>query len=154
MPLPQRIARWIAADGQHVADARVGVLRDDMAKLGLRVGDDGEMAHRRQRRLTGDPLSDAHRRLPSRAAGAIGDGDERRLERLELADRLPEMPLALGGLGREELEGEGTLATREQIADRRRTRRRRAVGEALVRLERHAHRLETARSSAYPILDR
>ena len=53
------------------------------------------------------------------AAGAVGHRDERRPQRLELADRAPQHLLAGLVLGREELEGEGPPALPQQVADAR-----------------------------------
>ncbi len=70
------------------------------------VADAGQVRHRRHRGLAGDPRGDPDRALAGGAAGAVRHRDERRAQRLELADRLPQHALALLVLGREELEGE------------------------------------------------
>ena len=72
-------------------------------------------------------------RVAGGAAGAVGDRHERRPQRLQLADRLPQLPLALVGLGREELEGEGRLAVTDELPDRRLR-----IGEDRRKTERHA----------------
>jgi hypothetical protein len=66
----------------------------------------GEVGQRRQRRVGGDPLGHRDRAVAGRAAGAVRHRDEVGAQRLELADRRPQLALALVGLGREELEGE------------------------------------------------
>ena len=53
---------------------------------------------------------DRERPVAGGAAGAVGHRDERRPQRLQLADRAPEHLLAGLVLGREELEGEGAAA--------------------------------------------
>ena len=77
------------------------------------------MADRHERRVAGDPAGHVDRGVPGRAAGAVGHRDEGRLEALQLAQDRPELALALGGLGREELEGVGVAAFLEQLGDRR-----------------------------------
>src|SRR5207302_7475544 len=115
------------------------------------VPDDGEMSHRRERGLGGNPFRDADGRLARGSAGAVGDRDERRVQRLELADRLPEMAFALRRLRGEELERERSLAAGEQIADRGCARCRRTRGESLGRVEGHGTRLENPGFGAYRI---
>ena len=46
-PVGLRVARRVAAQRQHVAHAGLGVLPDDVAQLGDRVVDRGEVADRR-----------------------------------------------------------------------------------------------------------
>ncbi len=114
-------ARRVAAQGQHVAHARVGVVPDHLAQLGPRGPHARQVRDRGHRRLRRDPLGDPHRAVACRAARAVRHRHERRGQRLELADRLPQVALALVGRGREELERPdgvaGRAALREQIAD-------------------------------------
>ena len=95
---------------------------DDPPQLGAAVADGGEVPDRGDRGLGGDALDDAQRAVPRGPAGTVGDGDEGRVQRLELADGLPELPLPLVGLRREELERVGGLAGGEQITHRLRAR--------------------------------
>ena len=71
-----------------------------------------EVGHRRDRRLAAHPRDDVAGALAGRAAGAVGDRHEARLERLELGDRAPERELHGIVVGREELEREGAAAAR------------------------------------------
>jgi hypothetical protein len=147
-----RVTGRVAAQREHVADAGVGVLPDHPPQLCEGVVDRGEMAERGQRGLVRDPLGDGDRRVARGAARTVGDGDERGLQHLELAQRLPQLPFALGRLRREELERVGPLAPREQLADGVRPRRRRTVGESLRRDEGHRPRLRNGGILHYPIL--
>ena len=65
-PLAHRVARRVAAHRQHVADARAGQPADDVAQLGDRVVDRGQVGHRQQRGLGGDPLGHRHGGVPGR----------------------------------------------------------------------------------------
>ena len=105
-PLAHRVAGRVAPHRQDVADPDRGQPADHVAQLGDRVVDRGQVGHRQQRGVGGDPLGDRHGGVPGRAAGAVGDRHERRAQRLQLPDRLPQLALALLGLGREELERE------------------------------------------------
>src|SRR5579875_1372852 len=80
----------------------------------------GEVADRGERGLLRDLARDADRPVPRGAAGAVGHGDERGPQRLELADRPPQLLLVLVRLGCHELEGERLAAGFEQIPDGRR----------------------------------
>ena len=118
VPLAQRVAaRRVAAQRQHVADPGAGQPADHVPQLGDRVVDRGQVRHRQQGGVGGDPLGDLHDPVAVAAAGAVGDRDERRLQRLQLPDRLPELPLALVGLRREELEREGRAALGKPVAN-------------------------------------
>ena len=68
------------------------------------------MRRRRQRGFGEDALDGRVRALAGRAAGAIGDRDEVRLERREPRDRLPQRLFHLLGLRREELERDADAA--------------------------------------------
>jgi hypothetical protein len=74
--------------------------------------------HRLEAEVAVDARHDVDRLLARRAAGAVGDGDERGRERHELLQRGLEVDLALLGLRREELEREdGLVARPQQLAD-------------------------------------
>ena len=77
----------------------------------------GEVCHRQHRGLAGDPFGDRDGAVARRTAGAVGHRDERRPQRLELADRAPQHLLAGLVLGREELERERPAALPKQVAD-------------------------------------
>ena len=87
-----------------MAHAGVAIVADDVVDFVSRRGDAGEMRGRRQRGLREDALDGGMRTLAGRAAGAVGDRDEQRIERREPRDRLPQRALHLVGLRREELE--------------------------------------------------
>jgi hypothetical protein len=74
-----------------------------------------------------DVLDDLPGLVPGRAAGAVGDRDEVRLERLQLDERLLERALGLLGARRTELERE-RAAVGEEIADLRHARRVPSLG--------------------------
>ena len=80
-PVRLRVAGRVAAQGEHVADAGVGVLADDVAQLGHRVVDGGESARPGVSVVSrGDPLDDLdacgrgwtrrRRRSPTRRSAA------------------------------------------------------------------------------------
>src|ERR1700712_1589988 len=106
MPLPRlcRPAGHVAAQRQDVADAGTGEAPDDLAELGTAVAHGGQVADRGDRGLARDPLDDTKRAVPGGTSGAVGDRDEGGLQRLEFANGLPELALALVGLRWEEFE--------------------------------------------------
>ena len=130
LPLAPRVAGRVAAQRQHVAHAR----RRRTAPMTCRSS--AREWPTQVRWPTGVRVVSVAIRsviadgaVAGRAAGAVGDRDEGRPQRLELAQRLPELPLALVGLGREELEGERPAARR---------RAARATGRAGIALRGHA----------------
>ena len=116
-PRRARAVGRVAAQRQHVADARLGVASSRIA---------GQLLAWCARRRSGAPSAAwwsrgrsgsviAMVRSRVRAAGAVGDRHEGRAQRLELADRAPQRLLAGLVLGREELEGERpSLPTRRR----------------------------------------
>ena len=72
--------------------------------------DAAQVRHRLDPELLLDPLGQLDRARPRRAAGAVGDRDEVRLERRSDSSASAQVALALVGLGREELEREDWLA--------------------------------------------
>ncbi len=112
-PLRLRVAGRVAAQGEDVAHAGVGVLADDLAQLGDRVVDRGEVPDRRQRGLAGDLLGHAprcgrastrrRRRSPRRRSGRSASSWRSTAQSL----RSPS-----SRLGREELEGVRASPTR------------------------------------------
>src|ERR1039457_4634365 len=81
------------------------------------VVDRGEVPDRRERVLFSDPAGGPHGPVPGRAARAIGHGDKRRSQWLQLADGPPELFLVSLGLGRHELEGAGPDTRGKKILD-------------------------------------
>ena len=65
-----------------------------------------------------DARHHAQRALAGRAAGAVGDRDEARMQRRELVDRVPEPLLHDVGLGREELEATPAAAAARSLTSR------------------------------------
>ena len=82
----------------------VVVARHDLGQLVAGVRRAREVRHRGERRVAVDARDDVVRHLAGRAAGAVRDRHERRVQRLELAHRLLELQLGRGRLRREELE--------------------------------------------------
>ena len=111
-PLRPRSVAGVAAQQHHVLDALGGVRVEDPLELLAGVADTGQVRHRGQRGLPGDPAGDADRLVAGAAAGAVGHRDEGGPVRLERADRRPELLLARLVAGREELEGERALTLR------------------------------------------
>ena len=96
--------RRVAAQRQHVVDARELHLIERLAQLPYGRSDAGEMRHCLEPELVLDALDDLDRFLAARAAGAVCDGHERRLQRPQLAQRRVQVLLAGGRLRRKELE--------------------------------------------------
>ncbi len=99
-----QVGRRVTAEREDVLDPGLAVALDDRPQLGPGVAHAGEMRHRRHLRVAQDPGDDLVGLLPRRPAGAVGDRDVRRAERLELLERGGEGDLGLGRAGREELE--------------------------------------------------
>src|SRR5438067_658415 len=118
-PVGVRVSGRVAPQREDVAHPRRGVLPDHVTQFERRVVHGSEMAHWRQRRLGRDALSNANCAISRRSPGSVRDRDKGRLQRFELTDRLPELPLAGVGLRREELERK-RAARLEQVANRAR----------------------------------
>ncbi len=116
-PVAHRVAGRVAAQGEHVADPGVGVLADDVAQVGHRVVDRGEVGDRGEGGVGGDRLGRLDRARPGGTARAVGHGDEVGRHGLDPAQRVPQVPLALRGLGGVELERVRRLAGREHVTD-------------------------------------
>src|SRR6478672_7878110 len=71
-----------------------------------------EMRGGSQRRFLDDPFDGRMSTFPRRSAGAVGDRNEARAERLESLDRLPQRLLHLLRLRREEFEADLDVAAR------------------------------------------
>ena len=82
------------------------------AQLVDRRADAGEVRHRLEADLVADARDDLERLAAGRAAGAVGHADEVGRQRTQAGEREVEVRLALGGLGREELEGEHRAVAR------------------------------------------
>src|SRR5437868_2400699 len=80
----------VAAQGDDVTDAQLPVVARDRVHLFTRGTDAGEVGRRSQRRLLEDAFDGGVGALASRAAGAIGDRDEPRLQGSESLDRGPQ----------------------------------------------------------------
>ena len=98
--------RRVAAQRHDMAHARVVIGAERPADFVLRRADAGQMRGGLHRRFAHEPRDGRVRALAGRAAGAVGDRDEVRVERLEPLRRLPEVRLHLRRLRREELEGD------------------------------------------------
>ena len=106
---------------------RVAVAGHDVGELGASVRGASEMRHRGHRRVPVDSCDELVRSLPRGTAGAVGDRDERRVERLELQERLFELRFGRGRLRWEELERRARTA-RKDVDDLGHTARRVAIG--------------------------
>src|SRR5205823_15012638 len=84
-------------------------------QLVARVADAGEVRNGREGRLAVDADHQVVGPLARRAAGAVGDGDERRLQFLQAGDVGEQLFGRLVGLGREELEAEAGAVLAEDV---------------------------------------
>ena len=140
MPATRSAALRVAAGMRRVALAdaaeRIAAQRHDVAHAGLRdrrattASTSARVAATQVRCAAGvsavsaeDALDRGVRALARRAAGAIGDRDEVRLQRREPRDRLPQRLLHLRGLRRKEFERDARCgaAPRAKAAGARRT---------------------------------
>jgi hypothetical protein len=103
-PLGPWPVRRVAAQRQHVAHPGVDQRLQDPGELLGGVPHAGQVGHRQHRGLARDPTGDRNGPVARRTPGTVGDRDERRPQRLELADRAPQHLLAGLVLGREELK--------------------------------------------------
>src|SRR6185295_16547161 len=109
--LPLRLASGrVAAQSEHVLDARLADLVEDLAQTLHGLSDAAEMRHRLDPELLLDPLRDLDRARTGRTPRAVRDRHERGRQVSKQGQRFAERGLALGRLGREELEGEDGLA--------------------------------------------
>ena len=81
-PVTHRVARWIAPQRQHVADAGISQPPHNGTQLRDRVINRSQVGDWQQRRVGRDLLGDLNRVIPGAAAGTVGDRDEGRVERL------------------------------------------------------------------------
>src|SRR2546427_456243 len=70
-------------------------------------------------RVSDSMLGDGDGVVPGGAARPVRDRDERGPERLQLPDRLPQLPFAIRVPGWEELEGERGRSGADEVADGR-----------------------------------
>ena len=98
--------RRIAAQGHDMAHAGAVIGGKRLADFVPRRADAGQMRRRLHRRFANEPRDRRVGALAGRAACAVGDRDESRVERLEPPRRLPEARLHLARLRRKELEGD------------------------------------------------
>ena len=94
----------IAAQRHDVADAGIAVAADDLVDFALGGLHTGQMRGGHERGFLDQSRHGGVRALARRTAGAVGDGDEPRADRLEAADGLPQALFHLVRLGRKELE--------------------------------------------------
>ena len=123
MPVRFRPSGRISAQGKDRVDAGIRVLADDASDFVSARAHAGQVSHGKEGGLLGDLLRDAHGAIAGRAAGAVGDRDEARTQRLQVSDGLPQSCLSLIGLRREQLEGEGTLTLGQSAAQGQAIRR-------------------------------
>jgi hypothetical protein len=72
------LARRVAAEGEDVDDARVVVVGEDLGDLAAHVTLAGEVGHRRDRGLLGDPADDVTGAFAGRSARPVCHGNETR----------------------------------------------------------------------------
>ena len=109
-------ARRIAAQRQHVLDAGRRDLVEDLAQA-VDESPTGQVRHRLHTQVLLDPFRHLDRALARGAGGPVGDRDVVGVVLLQLAQRSLEGPLALVGLGREELEREAWRRRGENLVD-------------------------------------
>ena len=116
-PVRLRIgAGRVAAQRHDVADPGRGQPAHHVAQLGDRVVHRRQVRQRQHRGVGGDPLGHREGALAGRAAGPVGDRDERGRQPLQLAQRRPQLGLPGLVARREELEGPGGSGLVEQLA--------------------------------------
>src|SRR5690606_7460288 len=98
--------RRVAAQGDDMPDAGLPVMFGHLVDLASRGADAGQMRRRAQAGFLQDADHGVVGALAGRAAGAIGDRDEARIERRQAQHAAPQAFLHLRRLGREELEGD------------------------------------------------
>ena len=113
---PLLLARGrVAAQREHVVDARALHLVERGAQFRHGGAHAGEVRHRLQPVLLADALDDLDRFAPGGAAGAVGDRHERRVQAAQLAERRAQVLLPRLRLGREELERERSAPPEARI---------------------------------------
>ena len=111
-----QLGRRVTPQGENVLDPLVAVAAEDGPQLVFEMAGAAQMGHRRHIGRPQDVDDEVVGPLPGRPPGAVGDRDERRLQRSELEERPLELGLGLLRLRGEELEREAT-ALGEQIGD-------------------------------------
>ena len=100
----------IAAQQEHVLDARLGHLVEDARHVVSGRPGAGDVCHRLDLGVELETLDEVDGPGPLRASGPVGHRDEGGPQRPERLHGQEELPLPLVGAGREELEGEDRLA--------------------------------------------
>jgi hypothetical protein len=106
----------VAGQGEDVLDPGGAVLLEQRHQLGAGVGDARQVGHGGDAGVPLDVDDDVACAVPGRSPRPVGHRHERRVERLQLADRLLELTRRLVGFRRKELERERP-AGREQVTD-------------------------------------
>ena len=99
-------SRGVSTQGQDVLDGRCGVPIEDGRNVVLGMAHAGQVRHGRQLGFALDSHDQVVGAFPCRAPRAIGHRDKRRLERLQVRDRLEKLVRSLVRLGRKKLEAE------------------------------------------------
>ena len=100
----------VAAQCEHVVDAGLADLVEDAAQLFGGGADAAQVGHRLDGVAVLDVADDVERAVARGAAGPVRDRGEVGLQRAQRVERALEVALAVGRLGREELEREDRLA--------------------------------------------
>ena len=107
----------IAAQRDDVADAGLPIGVGDLGNLGLARLDTGQVRGGGDAGFAGDARDGGVGAFPRRAACAIGDRDEARIEGAEHFYRRPQRLVHLVGLGREEFEADADVT--RQVCEHR-----------------------------------
>ena len=139
-PLAVRVARRVAAQRQDVPDPNGRIRSDHLTQLGHRMPDGRQVGDRHQGGFLGNPLGDPDGPLPVRAAGAVGDRNERRPQRFQPADGAPEHVLVGVIARRHELHREVWAGRGKSVANGRHVRSLLGTGHRIT----HRHRADWA----------
>ena len=114
--------KWITAQREQILQPRRAEAADDLAELEARMRHAGQVRHRREVGRVQQVDHDAGRSLARYSSAAIRDGDERRMERLEIGDGPRQQLLLLTVLRWKELERDRPPGS-EEIGDPGHSRR-------------------------------
>src|SRR6202035_3389507 len=111
-------ARWVAPEREYVLDPRLLDPVENRPELVPGRTDAAEVRHRLDPQVVLDPLRELNRPIAGRAACAVGDRSEIRLERAQVLERAAQVLPPLVGLRGEELKREDRLVGRgEDLVD-------------------------------------
>ena len=111
----RQVLRWVAAEGQDVFHARLGIPVQDRSQFLPRMAHTGQMRDGGQLGFSDDLHHQLVRTFAGRSAGPVGHRNERWLQRLQAGDVLEQLRRRLVGLRRKELEAERRRVVPENI---------------------------------------